>query len=213
MSWRMNVSVLLVLAGCTEARDSLIAEDRAAVAAYERYQAKIAPGSNLRIDVEVTEPARRMQPGEVAGLLRRLPRSRYLIPYFASASMYPARGIITTLHPRLEQWGQNGYPVSEALATTGPGPVASNELEETTGTLLDAGTGSGTGSDSGSGSGSGSDSCSANWRSRSTAGMPSADERKAEYEPTLQAFLRLLVRHGAAKTTPMQTKGSLSKVT
>jgi len=36
---------------------------------------------------------------------------------------------------------------------------------------------------------------------------------KAEHEPTLQAFLRMLVEHGAAKETPLASKGTLRKVT
>jgi hypothetical protein len=36
---------------------------------------------------------------------------------------------------------------------------------------------------------------------------------KAEHEPTLQVFLRLLVKHGAAKQTPLESRGAIRKIT
>ena len=139
MSWscRMKLFALLIVAGCSEADGSLVADDRAAVAAYEHYQAQIAPDADLHVDVAVIEAAHRVRPREAARLVRQLPASRYLVPYFASVTVRPGDGIAMALHPRLEQWGQNGYPANAAL-TTGPATgVVSQQLQRTTSQPLD----------------------------------------------------------------------------
>lgn len=132
----MKLSALLIVAGCTDADNSLITEDRAAVAAYERYQAQIAPDADLHVDVAVIEPAHRIRSRDAAGLVNGLPASRYLVPYFASVTVRPADGIATALHPRLEQWGQNGYPANDALAAEST-DVAGQQLQGTASESLD----------------------------------------------------------------------------
>jgi len=133
----MKLSALLIIAGCTDADNSLIADDRAAVAAYERYQAQIAPDADLRVDVAVIEPAHRIRSRDAAHLVNGLPASRYLVPYFASVTVRPGDGIATALHPQLEQWGQNGYPENEAVAAEQSSGVLGQQLQGTASQTLD----------------------------------------------------------------------------
>lgn len=139
MSWsrRVQLSALLIIAGCSESDSSLAAEDRAAVAAYERYQAQIAPDAALRVEVAVTEPAHRIRARDAVRLVRGLPASRYLVPYFASVTVRPGDGIATALHPRLEQWGHDGYPAGDAVAAAAAGGAAGPSVGPTLVTTAD----------------------------------------------------------------------------